>query len=184
MIQFKWLKQLSVREKLLIYTAGGLLAVLLCYQFSFVPLQEKKKQKEMEMIRLQKEFVQLKKTSETYLKYQGLFSSLERRYSKKDSLPVLTYLENEAEKQEVRSNIEYIKPKGTQNQNYITRTMVEIKINAIPVHDLNRFLYNLENNRPGLIISYLRVKPYYKDRSRTDAIVTVTDVKIARDSSG
>jgi hypothetical protein len=78
----------------------------------------------------------------------------------------------------VRERIEYIRPRGAETRNGIVTSTVEMKIDAIGVRDLLLFLTNVEMQRDGLLVSYLRVKPFYQEREKVDVIVRVTDITL------
>jgi len=76
----------------------------------------------------------------------------------------------------VRDNIEYIRPRGSETKEGITTASVEMKIDAISATDLFLFLGGIEKNRKGLIVSYLRLKPFFKEKDKVDVIVRVHDI--------
>jgi hypothetical protein len=53
-----------------------------------------------------------------------------------------------------------------------------MKIDAISAADLFLFLGSIEKNRKGLIISYLRLKPFFKEKNKVDVIVRVLDIAV------
>ena len=53
-----------------------------------------------------------------------------------------------------------------------------MKIDAISARDLFLFLGGIEKNRKGLIISYLRLKPFFKEKEKVDVIVRVNDITV------
>jgi hypothetical protein len=46
------------------------------------------------------------------------------------------------------------------------------------------YLYGIEEKRNGLVVSYLRLKPFFREKGKVDAIVSVTDVVVAAPAPG
>jgi len=172
------LRNVSNREKIFIYVALVLLISFLIYQIVFVPLLRARKEYEVEWAELEARFHELKVLAERYVAEKNNYDTLLKMFEEKRALSVLTYLENVAEDVGIRENIEYIKPKGNESKNSITKTMVEIKIDAISISDLMLFTYRIEEGRNGLIVSYLRLKPFFKNREKVDTIIRITDAII------
>ena len=172
------LKNLSNREKILIYGAFLIIVLFLIYQIVFVPLLNSRRDFEYECSLLESRFYELKSIAERYESDKETYNKLKKMLDSKKAISVLTYLENISERAGIRDNIEYIKPRGIETKEGISKDMVEIKINAIPVQNLTHFLYQIEKNRSGLIVSYLRLKPFFKEKGKTDVIVGITDVTI------
>lgn len=114
--------------------------------------------------------------AEHYLADKSRYETVKGELEGKKSLSVMTYLEDQSSSAGIRNNIEYIRPGGSKNENGVIKTSVEMKIDAISVRSLLEFLASLERNRKGLIVSYLRLKPFFKDREKIDVIVGITDV--------
>ncbi|MBN2324732.1 MAG: type II secretion system protein M [Spirochaetes bacterium] len=171
-------KNVSNREKILIFTAIFALVVFIVYQFVFVPLIGARDQYALEYGNLQGRVEGMESVARRYAEESAYLEGLVKSFEKKKSVSVLTFLENAAEKAGIRDNIEYIKPKGNETKNGITRMVVELKVDAVSIVDLVRFLYRIEEDRQGLVVSYLRIKPYFKDRSKSDVIFRIADVTL------
>ena len=173
-----FLRNISNREKMLIIGACALVVIFLIYQFVFMPLMKVRDEYGSEQIDLENSFGSYELLAERYLTGKNVYDLFSSQLRQKKSLSVLTYLENEAQGAGVRENIEYIRPRGTEIKNGITASAVEMKINAISARDLFLFLGSLEKNREGLIISYLRLKPFFREKDKVDVIVHVTDITV------
>jgi hypothetical protein len=171
-------KNLSNREKMLIIGAVGVLAVFLIYQTVYVPLMRSRDLYDREKIELENMYGTYELLAGRYLAGRSSYEQFRSRLQRKASLSVLTYLENQAKSAGVRDNIEYIRPKGTTLQSGIGTSTVEMKINAIAANDLLIFLGGVEQGRDGVLISYLRLKPFFKEKDKLDAIVRVVDISI------
>lgn len=172
------LKGVSQREKTLIYVAIFFIFIFLIYQLVFVPLLRAREEFDRERVELESRFQQLKLLADRYMAQKNAYDSLREMLKDKGSLPVLTYLENTSTNAGVRGNIEYIKPRGQEVKNGLLETKVEIKINALPIQNLMLFLYRMEEGRKGLIVTYLRLKPFFKEKEKADVLVGITDFEI------
>jgi hypothetical protein len=169
-------KNVSNREKILIFTAFFILAIFIVYQFVFVPLLSARDQYALEYREMQSRVAGMESVARRYAEEKAYLDGLMKSFERKKSVSVLTFLENAAENAGIRDNIEYIKPKGNETKNGMTRTVVELKVDAVSIVDFMRFLYRIEEDRKGLVVSYLRIKPYFKDRSKSDVIFRIADV--------
>lgn len=170
------LRTLSTREKILIICALFTLIAFLIYQIVFLPMLRTKEELQQQTIQLEHQFSTLKIMAEHYLADKSRYETVKGELEGKKSLSVMTYLEDQSSSAGIRNNIEYIRPGVSKNENGVIKTSVEMKIDAISVRSLLEFLASLERNRKGLIVSYLRLKPFFKDREKIDVIVGITDV--------
>lgn len=170
------LKKLSGRERALVFITLLLLLFFLIYQLGFVPFLNAREDYEVENAVLEGSFQELLTLAEKYTQEREYYLELKQTLGRKSSIPVLTYLENAAGEIGIRDSIEYIRPKESEVTEVLREDSVEIKIDAIEVSKLLDFLYRIEENRNGLIVTYLRLKPYFRDRSKTDAVVVITDI--------
>jgi hypothetical protein len=168
----------SSRERMLIAGAAALLSIFLIYQLVYTPLLRKRDEYTGEKLELENTFGSYTILAERYLSRKSSYDGYKALLLRKKSLSVLTYLENEAQAAGIRDNIEYIRPKGSEERNGLTASSVEMKIDAMSAGDLFSFLESIEKNRNGLIISYLRLKPFYRERDKVDVIVRVTDILV------
>jgi len=171
-------RTVSNREKILIYAACMLLLAFVVYQFVFLPLLHARREYEIQRVELENRVGDIEVIAQRYASEKSYLDRLVKTLERKKSISVLTFLENAAEDVGIKDNIEYIKPKGNETGDGISKTVVELKIDAISIVDLMRFLYRIEEERNGLIVSYLRVKPYFKDKSKSDVIFRIEDVNI------
>ncbi len=156
--------------------AGALLIIFLIYQFVYSPLMRRRDEYKNETVELENSYGSYELLTGRYFAARGVHDSYRSQLLEKKSLSVLTYLENEAQIAGVRDNIEYIRPRGSETKDGITTSSVEMKIDAISATDLFLFLGGIEKNRKGLIISYLRLKPFFKEKDKVDVIVRVHDI--------
>ena len=130
------LKNLSNRERILLYGAFVFILLFLIYQILFVPLLNSRRELVAENNVLEARFNELKSIAERYEAEKLTYTQFKEMLDRKKSLSVLTFLENISEMVGIRDNIEYIKPKRNGRKEGIVKSGVEIKIDAIPVQKL------------------------------------------------
>ncbi len=178
-MEFKGLiRNISNREKSLSAGAVFLLIIFLVYQFVFVPLLTTRDGLKNEKTELENQLGNIRVLAERYVAERQYYDTLVNSLKNKQNVSVLTYLENESRNAGIRDSIEYVRPRGDQTRDGIRLASVEIKVDAIPTKDLFLFLANVEKHRDGLIITYLRLKPFFKDREKVDAFIRITDVTV------
>jgi hypothetical protein len=178
------INKLSERERLLLIASIVLLFLFLVYQFGVFPFIRAKENYRLENVRLSQSLRELRGIAEKYAGEKLYFDDLGRLLSGKKSLSVLTYLENVAGEQGIRERIDYIRPKGTEVKEGLTTVNVEMKIDGVEVSRLVMFLYGIEEKRNGLVVSSLRLKPFFKEKGKVDAIVSVSDVAVTAPAAG
>ena len=169
-------RNVSNREKILIFAAFFAVVVFAVYQFVFSPLLDTRDRYALEYRELQSRVAGMEIVARRYAEEKAYLDALTGSFERKKSVSVLTFLESTAESTGIRDNIEYIKPKGNETRDGMIMTVVELKVDAVSIVDLVRFLYRIEEDRKGVVVSYLRIKPYFKDRSKSDVIFRIADV--------
>ena len=81
----------------------------------------------------------------------------------------MTYLEGQAKKGNVKRHIVQMKPLSGQSTRFYKENMVEIKMEKIPLEQLVRYLYKVENSPELLRIKELRIKPRFDNKNLMDA---------------
>ena len=175
-----FLRSMNIRDRLLIFVTAFLLLFFLAYQFVALPLSDRKRKLEMNEKMYIKELERLREVGEEYTKYKNEYILLHKMIKKKEGSSVLTYLDNMSQTLGIRENIDYIRPSGKIEEKNLIKDMVEIKIDAIVVDNLVKFMNKIEKERPGLMIYSIRLKPFFKDKSKTDAIIKIVDVSIKK----
>lgn len=171
-------RNLSGREKGLIVGAGVVLILFLIYQLGYVPLLRSRETYRARAEEMESRLHTLTLLADAHLDSRERYRMIAGELETKRGVSVLSYLEDEARKTGIRESIEYVKPRGTEQEDAVTKSLVEMKIDAVSLAALIEFLAGAERNRKGLTVTYLRLKPFFKDRSKVDAVVRLTDVMV------
>ena len=171
-------RTVSNREKILMFAALMLVTAFLVYQFLFSPLLRARREYDIQWMELENRVQDIEVIAQRYASEKSYLEGLLKTFERKKTTSVLTFLENIAGDVGIKDNIEYIKPKGNEVGDGVTKTVVELKIDAVYIVDLMRFLYRIEEERKGLVVNYLRIKPYFKDKKKSDVIFRIADITI------
>jgi general secretion pathway protein M len=177
-VKLTGLRNLSGREKGLVVGAGAVLVLFLVYQLGYVPLFRSRETYQARAEEMESRLQTLSLLADAQMESRERYRTLAGELERKRGVSVLSYLEDEARKTGIRESIEYVKPRGTEQEEAVTKSLVEIKIDAVSLASLIEFLAGAERNRKGLTVTYLRLKPFFKDRSKVDAVVRLTDVMV------
>jgi len=173
------LRSLSGRERVLIWIAVSLIVVFLFVQFVVLPVFNSRNIYIERVELLEERFNQMKLLAGRYNTVFEEYLAIKKQIEAKDTTPVLTYIDNLASGEGLRENIDYIKPRGEEKEGILIGSRVEIKVDAIEPDKLIRFINSLEEQRRGLIVTSIRLKPYFKEKGKFDVILQVTDYSLA-----
>jgi len=171
-------KNISEREKILIYASLLIVVIFLVYQVVLNPFLKARDEYGLEIVNLEKSYDEIKVIAGRYISEKDNLNKLRQEINSKKELSALTYLEKVSENVGLRDNIEYIKPKGNEIEDGLKINNIEVKIDSILISNLMIFLQKIEEDRKGLIVTYLRLRPFFKDREKADVIVGITDVTV------
>ncbi len=174
----RYLSRLSLRERILLLIMSFIIFLFLIYQFIFVPLIKKREILINREKVLLSEYNKLRDIAEDYVYYRDYYNIMKKKLLGKRNKSVLTYIEDMATSKNIRDNIDYIRPGEIKVNENIIKSYVEVKLDAVDVEELVRFLDSIEKNRPGILVDYIRVKPFFKDRSKVDCIVKLVDIDV------
>ncbi len=167
------MKRLNRREKIMVASGAALLAFFFVFQFVVSPVLDrldlldriipKKEQELAEIIQLKNEYDALKRSGR----------QTARRVGKGEGTVTLSYLESLAEKAGLKKNIRYMKPLGkSKGEGYLENSM-EIKLSRIPIEQLVRFLYDIENSKKPVKVTELDILINKRDVSTLDAKIQI-----------
>lgn len=105
-----------------------------------------------EMFRLQNQYL----TLEARLK---LFD--ERMATRPSDFTLFSYLENLASQVGIKERIDYLKPEEKVVSKKYRRSLVRVKLRAVTLEQLTRYLYSVENSPHSLEVRRLHITPRY-----------------------
>ncbi len=107
----------------------------------------------------------------THQQLQAVKSSLEKR---RKGFSVLSFIEDLANKENIRENITSVKPKKISLGEEFEENMVEIKMDDVTLAKLVDFIFKIETSGHLLKVKRLRIKTRYDDRNLLHVTLQVT----------
>jgi len=90
---------------------------------------------------------------------------------------VLSFIEDLANKQNIRENIGSVKPKTIPLNDDYDESIVELKVDNVSLSELVDFIYKIENSGHLLKVKRLRIKTRYDNRDLLNVTLQVTTYK-------
>lgn len=153
--------RLSSREKTFLIIGGGALLTVALWAGVIGPVHD----------RLDALDKKTKAAKRSYQKIQELALRFEELNSKIDSIEIvlkrppgfsiLSYLDNQATRDQVRDKVLSMQPKGDVSSKYYKGKTVEIKMKDVELNDLVRYMFNVENSQERLHISEIEIQPRF-----------------------
>ena len=168
---------LSQREQRVLIGAGAVFVLILLYLGvdsvlqGYDKLEGKiaKKRVEVENItRLREQYM------EAHKQLAGIKEKLDRM---EKGFSVLSFIEDLANKQNIRENIGSVKPKTIPLNDDYDESIVELKMANVSLKELVDFIYKVENSGHLLKVKRLRIKTRYDNRDLLNVTLQVTTYK-------
>jgi len=168
---------LSQREQRVLLGAGILFVLMLLYLGvdsildRYQKLEDKivTKRGEVEKIaRLRTQYMEAHRQLE---EIKAKLDQMERGFS------VLSFIEDLANKENIRENIGSVKPKKIPLNDTYDENIVELKIDNVSLSELVDFIYKVENSGQLLKVKRLRIKTRYDNRDLLNVTLQVTTYK-------
>jgi general secretion pathway protein M len=171
--------KLSRRETLWVSLAGGLLAVLLVYQYGISPLLSHRRQLARrieagqsaltEMLALRREYQMLRQSGR---------SLQARSVSREPGFSLFSFVENLAGQTGVNAHMAYMKPTAERRaEGQPAVAQVEMKLEGVDLDQLVRYLYGIESSPAGVFVSRLAISTAGQDVGTLDAVLQVETVE-------
>lgn len=171
--------KLSRRETIWVTLAGGLLVLLMLFQWGVSPLLAHHRQLARrieageaalaEMRVLQSEYRSLRQNG------QGLQA---RPVSREPGFSLFSFVENLAGQTGVKAHIAYMKPTAERRpEGQPAVAQVEMKLEGVDLDQLVRYLYGIESSPARVFVSRLSISTAGQDVGTLDAVLQVETVE-------
>jgi general secretion pathway protein M len=111
----------------------------------------------------------MEQLSTSFTRLEDQISATEARLKRGEDFSILSHLEGQAKQSNVKRHIVQMKPLSGQSTRFYRENMVEIKMEKVPLDQLVRYLYKVENSPELLRIKELRIKPRFDNKNLMDA---------------
>ena len=167
--------QLNRREKAAIFIAAGVMALFLVLQFFVFPVLDRKKVLERQRVAHRQALEEIRSLR---VEYERLQQHAERARSKisakKQGFSLFSFLDQTADTTGIKDYIVYMKPSTTVEKETDYRiSSVEMKIEAIPLDRLTRYLYAVETSPEMVDVRRLSLTQTGKAEKLLDAVMEI-----------
>ncbi len=152
-------EKLTRREKQYLFAGGGFAMLFILIVFIVVPLGRLNARMEKNIDLKEK---QLNKVYEIGSKIKALEAANAGNQASRGDFTVFGYLEDLAEKQNIKNKIEYMKPVALADNK---REAVEIRVKGISEGDLIGFLYGIDTSPTSLKFNRFNLRKSEKDKT-------------------
>ena len=159
--------RLSGRERNVVIVGGCLLAAVMVWSWIIEPVTGKLDNLDRKLAFHQQRYDEVRELSQRFGVLNSQLKSAEQRL-KRSSGSILSHLETLANRQGVKSHIVRMKPKQGQTTRHYTESVVEIKMEKVPLSLLVRYLHQVENAKELLRIKELRIRPRFDNPNLLD----------------
>jgi general secretion pathway protein M len=157
--------QLSRRDKKSLVILSGFLIVYSLFHFIIHPVVSKKSRMEKALIKKSGELEEIMKLKAEHqsLKASSALSDGDIR-RRKEHFTLFSYLEEISGKAGVKENISYMKPSSSEQKNTAHKlSVVEMKLQAVPLDKLAGFLYQVETTEKSVSVTKIAITKENKD---------------------
>ncbi len=167
------LKNLSTRERYLVYLATVAVSIFIVIQFMVFPIIDKRKNLKNQLKAKTTELEQMIELKAEYDAIKGKSKSLDRRTKRrKKGFTLFSYLDELAGKAGVKDNISSMKPSSSDK---ISR--VEVELQAITMEKLSKYLHMVETSMELVFVKRLSVTKKGKQEGSINAVLQVETAK-------
>ncbi len=169
--------QRTQREQRLILGGGGILILIAIFVFvdsriqRYDQLNNKIANNKNELIKISHLQSQHQETNQQLSAIQAQLEKMPKDFS------VMSFIEDLANKENIRENIGSQKPKKIKLNDEYDETYVEIQMDNVELPKLVKFINKIENSGHLLKIKRLRIKTRYDDRNLLSVTMQVTTYK-------
>lgn len=168
------INNLEYRERLILIGGVAFLICFMLFRFTIVPFISAKSRLEQSTERKREEFVRINELQQEYFtlkKEEGTIQAMINERGPQFSL--FTFLDQQAEKVQVKKQIKYMKPSIIEGEDTLNETMVEMKFQLISLDSLVGFLRLVESEKNVVFVKRISIQESGTDQGSLDAILQI-----------
>ena len=174
--------RLSTREITVVIGGGAALLIMAIWFFAIEPMNEKLAVLDRQLEYYGENLEGIQKLAGRFEDLKTRITSTEARLKRSRDFSTLSHMENQAQRLNVKKHIVQMKPKSGQSTRFYKESVVEIKMEKIPLNLLVRYLYQVENSPELLRIKQLKLKPRFDNPDLMDATFQVSAYELSESS--
>jgi type II secretory pathway component PulM len=170
----RFLIRLSRRERRILGGGATVALLLIGYVIFLGPAWERMVQLDRLIPQKEKEVGEFANLRENYTSVSSGIQKMERRLPMQNQFSPLSFLEENATKNQMRANIAYIRPLAPQVHEPYREVPVEVKVENVSLARIISFLSAIENAPHTLRIKRLSMKTRFSDPALMDITFVVS----------
>ena len=176
---------LSTRDKTALTIGGLVLMVFLLVQFVFSPLLDKRKRLEKTVALREQHLAEMRTMQERSSRLHAQSSGLTQQLAGREKgFSLFSFLEQMASRAGVKEYIAYMKPSTMTGEGPLKQVMVEIKLQALGLAQLVRFLELIESPENVVEIKRISIQENSKSKGTLDVILQVISILPEKNGRG
>lgn len=163
---------LEKREKMMVAGLGGVVVVLLLYNFLLAPLLSSRENLQKSLVKKEIELQEMRNMQQEYRILQSQSTDIKGRISRRaKDFTLFSYIERRAALAKVKKNIKYLKPSEVAREGALQEERVDMKLEKIRTESLVAFLKGLESEENVIYVSRLSLKEHGKEEGYLNAVI-------------
>ncbi len=160
------------REKIMVAGLGGVVALLVLYNFLLAPLLSTRENLQKSLVKKEVELQEIKNMQQEYRMLQSQSTDIKGRIGKRaKDFTLFSYIEKRAAQAGVKKNIKYLKPSAVEREGALQEARVDMKLEQITTENLVAFLKGLESEENVIFVSRLSLKEHGKEEGYLNAVI-------------
>jgi general secretion pathway protein M len=161
--------RLSTREIAVVAIGAVVVVFMASWLLVIEPVGEKLALLDRKLTEQLRSMEKMQRLTANFARLEKQITATEQRLKRSKNFSILSHLEGQAKQGQVKQHIVQMKPLSGQSTRFYKENVVEIKMEKIPLDQLVRYLYKVENSPELLRIKELRIKPRFDNKNLMDA---------------
>lgn len=166
--------RLALRERRVLLGGLGFIVVFTVFQLVVGPFLDARRNLAQSIERKKQELAEIRVLQQEYRALRREEGTVQARINEREAgFTLFTFLDRQAEAAKVKRQIKYMKPSTVEGENDLDETMVEMKLQQIPLADLVAFILLVESEKNVVFIRRLSIQESGKEEGYLDAIMQI-----------
>jgi len=153
--------RLSSREKTFLIIGGVALLTVVLWAGVIGPAHDRLEGLAKKTRNAKRSYQKIQELALRFEEMNAKIDSIEKELQRASGFSILSYLDNQAKRDQVRDKVVGMQPKGDVSSKYYKGKTVEIKMKDVELKDLVRYMFNVENSQERLHISEIEIQPRF-----------------------
>jgi len=165
---------LESRERIILIGGVAFLICFMLFRFTIVPFISAKNSLEQSTERKREELVTINELQQEYYTLKREEGTIQAMINERGpNFSLFTFLDQQAEKVQVKKQIQYMKPSSIKGENTLNETMVEMKFQLISLDVLVSFLRLVESEKNVVFVKRISIQESGTEQGSLDVILQI-----------